>query len=103
MITFIIITYLFLTIWVFYQLFIYFYWPKVKAWILHQIDILEAERVHRANQQKNKLKELERSKVVEVEIEEVNEPLEWRYIKYNESKTKGFILDITNKKPHSIE
>lgn len=92
MITFIIITYLFLTIWVFYQLFIYFYWPRVKAWIIHQIDIIEAERVHKANQQNNKLKELERSKVVEVEIEDLG-ALNWSVL-YNENKTQYKVIDI---------
>ena len=81
-----------MTIWVFYQLFIYFYWPRVKAWIIHQIDILEAESIHRANQQKNKLKELERSKVLEVEIEDLG-AVQWSVF-YNENKTKYKVIDI---------
>lgn len=81
-----------MTIWVFYQLFIYFYWPRVKAWIIHQIDILEAERVHKANQQKNKLKELERSKVLEVEIDDLG-AVQWSVL-YNENKTKYKVIDI---------
>jgi len=75
------------------ELFRYFYGDRVKAYIKLQIEILEAEKVHRLNQQKNKLKELESSKVLEVEVEEVN-GLEWSVL-YNEKKTRYKVIDIT--------
>jgi hypothetical protein len=75
------------------ELFRYFYGDRVKAYIKLQIEILEAEKVHRLNQQNNKLKELESSKVLDVEVEEVN-GLEWSVL-YNEKKTKYKVIDIT--------
>jgi len=70
----------------------YFYGDRVKAYIKLQIEILEAEKIHRINQQNNKLKELERAKVLEVEVEEVN-GLEWSVL-YNEKKTKYKVIDV---------
>jgi len=74
------------------ELFKYFYGDRVKAYIKLQIEILEAEKIHRINQQNNKLKELERAKVLEVEVEEVN-GLEWSVL-YNEKKTKYKVIDV---------
>ena len=93
MIKLLIIIYSMLTIWIVLELFKYFYGDRVKAYIKLQIEILEAEKVHRINQQKNKLKELEKSKVLEVEVEEVN-GLEWS-VMYNEKKTKYKVIDIS--------
>ena len=93
MIKLLIIIYSMLTIWIVLELFKYFYGDRVKAYIKLQIEILEAEKVHRINQQKNKLKELESSKVLEVEVEEVN-GLEWS-VMYNEKKTRYKVIDIT--------
>ena len=93
MIKLLIIIYSLLTIWIVLELFKYFYGDRVKAYIKLQIEILEAEKVHRINQQKNKLKELESSKVLEVEVEEVN-GLEWS-VMYNEKKTKYKVIDIS--------
>ena len=93
MIKLLIIIYSLLTIWIVLELFKYFYGDRVKAYIKLQIEILEAEKVHRLNQQKNKLKELESSKVLEVEVEEVN-GLEWS-VMYNEKKTRYKVIDIT--------
>ena len=93
MIKLLIIIYSMLTIWIVLELFRYFYGDRVKAYIKLQIEILEAEKVHRINQQKNKLKELESSKVLEVEVEEVN-GLEWS-VMYNEKKTKYKVIDIS--------
>lgn len=93
MIKLLIIIYSMLTIWIVLELFKYFYGDRVKAYIKLQIEILEAEKVHRINQQKNKLKELESSKVLEVEVEEVN-GLEWSVL-YNEKKTKYKVIDIS--------
>ena len=93
MIKLLIIIYSMLTIWIVLELFKYFYGDRVKAYIKLQIEILEAEKVHRINQQKNKLKELESSKVLEVEVEEVN-GLEWS-VMYNEKKTKYKVIDIS--------
>ena len=93
MIKLLIIIYSLLTIWMILELFKYFYGDRLKAYIKLQIEILEAEKVHRLNQQKNKLKELESSKVLEVEVEEVN-GLEWSVL-YNEKKTKYKVIDIT--------
>jgi len=93
MIKLLIIIYSMLTIWIVLELFKYFYGDRVKAYIKLQIEILEAEKVHRLNQQKNKLKELESSKVLEVEVEEVN-GLEWSVL-YNEKKTRYKVIDIT--------
>ena len=93
MIKLLIIIYSMLTIWIVLELFKYFYGDRVKAYIKLQIEILEAEKVHRLNQQKNKLKELESSKVLEVEVEEVN-GLEWSVL-YNEKKTKYKVIDIS--------
>ena len=92
MIKLLIIIYSLLTIWMLLELFKYFYGDRVKAYIKLQIEILEAEKVHRLNQQNNKLKELERAKVLEVEVEEVN-GLEWSDL-YNEKKTKYKVIDI---------
>ena len=93
MIKLLIIIYSMLTIWIVLELFRYFYGDRVKAYIKLQIEILEAEKVHRLNQQNNKLKELESSKVLEVEVEEVN-GLEWS-VMYNEKKTKYKVIDIS--------
>jgi hypothetical protein len=93
MIKLLIIIYSLLTIWMLLELFKYFYGDRLKAYIKLQIEILEAEKVHRINQQNNKLKELESSKVLEVEVEEVN-GLEWSVL-YNEKKTKYKVIDIT--------
>jgi len=93
MIKLLIIIYSLLTIWMLLELFRYFYGDRLKAYIKLQIEILEAEKVHRLNQQNNKLKELERAKVLEVEVEEVN-GLEWSVL-YNEKKTKYKVIDIT--------
>jgi len=93
MIKLLIIIYSMLTIWIVLELFKYFYGDRVKAYIKLQIEILEAEKVHRLNQQNNKLKELESSKVLEVEVEEVN-GLEWS-VMYNEKKTKYKVIDIS--------
>ena len=93
MIKLLIIIYSMLTIWIVLELFKYFYGDRVKAYIKLQIEILEAEKVHRLNQQNNKLKELESSKVLEVEVEEVN-GLEWSVL-YNEKKTKYKVIDIS--------
>jgi hypothetical protein len=93
MIKLLIIIYSLLTIWMLLELFKYFYGDRLKAYIKLQIEILEAEKVHRLNQQNNKLKELESSKVLEVEVEEVN-GLEWSVL-YNEKKTKYKVIDIT--------
>ena len=92
MIKLLIIIYSMLTIWMLLELFKYFYGDRVKAYIKLQIEILEAEKVHRLNQQNNKLKELERAKVLEEEVEEVN-GLEWSDL-YNEKKTKYKVIDI---------
>ena len=93
MIKLLIIIYSLLTIWMLLELFKYFYGDRLKAYIKLQIEILEAEKVHRLNQQNNKLKELESSKVLEVEVEEVN-GLEWSVL-YNEKKTRYKVIDIT--------
>ena len=92
MIKLLIIIYSLLTIWMLLELFKYFYGDRVKAYIKLQIEILEAEKIHRINQQNNKLKELERAKVLEVEVEEVN-GLEWSVL-YNEKKTKYKVIDV---------
>ena len=92
MIKLLIIIYSLLTVWIVLELFKYFYWDRLKAYIKLQIEILEAEKVHKINQQKNKLKELERAKVLEVEVEEVN-GLEWSVMD-NEKKTKYKVIDI---------
>ena len=93
MIKLLIIIYSLLTIWMILELFKYFYGDRLKAYIKLQIEILEAEKVHRLNQQNNKLKELESSKVLDVEVEEVN-GLEWSVL-YNEKKTRYKVIDIT--------
>ena len=93
MIKLLIIIYSLLTIWMILELFKYFYGDRLKAYIKLQIEILEAEKVHRLNQQKNKIKELESSKVLEVEVEEVN-GLEWSVL-YNEKKTRYKVIDIS--------
>lgn len=92
MIKLLIIIYSMLTIWMLLELFKYFYGDRLKAYIKLQIEILEAEKIHRINQQKNKLKGLEKSKVEEVEVEEVN-GLEWS-VMYNEKKTKYKVIDV---------
>lgn len=90
------IIYIFMTIWIVWEVLRYAYGDRVKKWIKFKIDLIEAERVHKINQDLNRLKELKRSEVLEVVAEDVG-TLEWSVL-YNENRTKYKVLDITEEK-----
>jgi len=90
------IIYIIMFIWVIWEVLRYVYGDRVKKWIKFKIDLIEAERIHKRNQQQNRLKELKRSEVLEVVAEDVGS-LEWSVL-YNENRTKYKVLDITEEK-----
>jgi len=90
------IIYIFMTIWVVWEVLRYVYGDSVKKWIKFKIDLIEAERIHKRNQDLNRIKELKRSEVLEVVAEDVG-TLEWSVL-YNENRTKYKVLDITEEK-----
>ena len=90
------IIYIFMSVWVVWEVLRYVYGDRVKKWIKFKIDLIEAERIHKRNQQQNRLKELKRSEVLEVVAEDVGS-LEWSVL-YNENRTKYKVLDITEEK-----
>ena len=90
------IIYIIMSIWVVWEVLRYVYGDRVKKWIKFKIDLIEAERIHKRNQQQNRLKELKRSEVLEVVAEDVGS-LEWSVL-YNENRTKYKVLDITEEK-----
>ncbi len=90
------IIYIFMSVWVVWEVLRYVYGDRVKKWIKFKIDLIEAERIHKRNQQQNRLKELKRSEVLEVVAEDVG-TVEWSVL-YNENRTKYKVLDITAKK-----
>ena len=85
-----------MSIWIVYEVLRYVYGDRVKKWIKFKIDLIEAERIHKRNQDLNRLKELKRSEVLEVVAEDVG-TLEWSEL-YNENRTKYKVLDITEEK-----
>lgn len=85
-----------MSIWIVYEVLRYVYGDRVKKWIKFKIDLIEAERIHKRNQDLNRLKELKRSEVLEVVAEDVG-TLEWSVL-YNENRTKYKVLDITEEK-----
>ena len=90
------IIYILMSIWIVYEVLRYVYGDRVKKWIKFKIDLIEAERIHKRNQDLNRLKELKRSEVLEVVAEDVG-TLEWSVL-YNENRTKYKVLDITEEK-----
>ncbi len=90
------IIYIFMSIWVVWEVLRYVYGDRVKKWIKFKIDLIEAERIHKRNQDLNRLKELKRSEVLEVVAEDVG-TVEWSVL-YNENRTQYKVLDITAKK-----
>ncbi len=90
------IIYIFMTIWIVWEVLRYVYGDRVKKWIKFKIDLIEAERIHKRNQDLNRIKELKRSEVLEVVAEDVG-TLEWSEL-YNENRTKYKVLDITEEK-----
>ena len=96
MLTTLLILYTIMTIWVVWEVLRYVYGDRVKKWIKFKIDLIEAERIHKRNQDLNRLKELKRSEVLEVVAEDVG-TLEWSVL-YNENRTKYKVLDITEEK-----
>jgi len=90
------IIYIFMSIWIVWEVLRYYYGDRVKKWIKFKIDLIESERVHKRNQQQNRLKELKRSEVLEVVAEDVG-TVEWSVL-YNENRTKYKVLDITEEK-----
>lgn len=88
-----VITFSFLTLWMLYEAFKVFAWPRLKPLILARIEAYEAIRLHEANQLANKLKALKANEVLEVKVEEV-EGLVWQDVKYNTRKTKHIVLEI---------
>ena len=85
-----------MSIWVVWEVLRYVYGDRVKKWIKFKIDLIEAERIHKRNQDLNRLKELKRSEVLEVVAEDVGS-VEWSVL-YNENRTKYKVLDITEEK-----
>ncbi len=85
-----------MTIWVVWEVLRYVYGDRFKKWIKFKIDLIEAERIHKRNQDLNRIKELKRSEVLEVVAEDVG-TLEWSEL-YNENRTKYKVLDITEEK-----
>ena len=90
------IIYIFMSVWIVWEVLRYVYGDRFKKWIKFKIDLIEAERIHKRNQQLNRLKELKRSEVLEVVAEDVG-TLEWSVL-YNENRTKYKVLDITEEK-----
>ena len=90
------IIYIFMSIWIVWEVVRYYYGDRFKKWIKFKIDLIEAERIHKRNQQQNRLKELKRSQVLEVVAEDVGS-VEWSVL-YNENRTKYKVLDITEEK-----
>ncbi len=90
------IIYIIMSIWVVWEVLRYVYGDRVKKWIKFKIDLIEAERIHKRNQQQNRIKELKRSEVLEVVAEDVGS-VEWSVL-YNENRTKYKVLDITEEK-----
>jgi hypothetical protein len=82
-----------MSIWVVWEVLRYVYGDRVKKWIKFKIDLIEAERIHKRNQDLNRIKELKRSEVLEVVAEDVG-TIEWSVL-YNENRTKYKVLDIT--------
>lgn len=85
-----------MTVWIVYEVLRYVYGDRVKKWITFKIDLIEAERIHKRNQDLNRLKELKRSEVLEVVADDVG-TVEWSVL-YNENRTKYKVLDITEEK-----
>jgi len=96
MLTTLLILYTIMSIWIVWEVLRYVYGDRVKKWIKFKIDLIEAERIHKRNQDLNKLKELKRSEVLEVVAEDVGS-VEWSVL-YNENRTKYKVLDITEEK-----
>ena len=90
------IIYIFMSVWIVWEVLRYVYGDRVKKWIKFKIDLIEAERIHKRNQDLNRIKELKRSEVLEVVAEDVG-TLEWSVL-YNENRTKYKVLDITEEK-----
>ena len=90
------IIYIFMSIWIVWEVVRYYYGDRFKKWIKFKIDLIEAKRIHKRNQQQNRLKELKRSEVLEVVAEDVG-TVEWSVL-YNENRTKYKVLDITEEK-----
>ena len=90
------IIYIIMSVWIVWEVVRYVYGDRVKKWIKFKIDLIEAERVHKRNQDLNRIKELKRSEVLEVVAEDVG-TLEWSVL-YNENRTKYKVLDITEEK-----
>ena len=70
------IIYIFMSIWIVWEVVRYYYGDRFKKWIKFKIDLIEAERIHKRNQQQNRLKELKRSEVLEVVAEDFGS-VEW--------------------------
>lgn len=85
-----------MSIWIVWEVVRYYYGDRFKKWIKFKIDLIESERIHKRNQQQNRLKELKRSEVLEVVAEDVGS-VEWSVL-YNENRTKYKVLDITEEK-----
>ena len=85
-----------MSVWVVWEVLRYVYGDRVKKWIKFKIDLIEAERVHKHNQDLNRIKELKRSEVLEVVADDVG-TVEWSVL-YNENRTKYKVLDITEEK-----
>ena len=90
------IIYIFMSVWIVWEVVRYYYGDRFKKWIKFKIDLIEAERIHKRNQDLNRIKELKRSEVLEVVAEDVGS-LEWSVL-YNENRTKYKVLDITEEK-----
>ena len=85
-----------MSVWIVWEVLRYVYGDRVKKWIKFKIDLIEAERIHKRNQDLNRIKELKRSEVLEVVAEDVG-TVEWSVL-YNENRTKYKVLDITEEK-----
>ncbi len=90
------IIYIFMSVWIVWEVLRYYYGDRFKKWIKFKIDLIEAERIHKHNQDLNRIKELKRSEVLEVVAEDVGS-VEWSVL-YNENRTKYKVLDITEEK-----
>lgn len=71
---------------------------KIKSYWGRYLAIKEAERLEEELRQQRILKQLERNRVIEVDVEEVeaDELQKWESVRYNKAKTKHVILEITN-------
>jgi len=70
-----------------YECIRYKYGARIKARIAHRLDVIEAERNYERIQIENKLKLLEASKVIECEVEVLEEYRPAWNVRYNERQT----------------